>query len=338
MLRIANPIYDSVFKHLMEHQEVAKGLLSCLLGLKITELTPCPQEISDHQVVGLGYERGSVRVFRIDFSAVIRLTDGTEKRVLIELQKASNSSVTERFRYYLGKHYAIPATQAPVVPIVAIYILGYWLDQQFPVVTRVKRHYLNALTDSKVTDEQGKILTDPFIENLSHDAVVVQIPAIQRDCSDHPTDPQAAELAMSLQLFNQHLRGPNHHFLTLSEAEVAHAPMWLKEMLRLLTGAAADEATQNQMRLEDEFTTAWDDMMEKLATETKEKEQALTVQAEERRLKEEERRLKEEERGLKEDERRQKEEQRRLKEEALSKLAEMETLLAEFRRKEDRDQ
>jgi hypothetical protein len=286
MLRIANPIYDSVFKHLMEHLEVAKGLLSCLLGVEILELAACPQEISDSQVVGIGHQRGNVRVFRIDFSALIRLADRSEKRVLIELQKASNTSVTERFRYYLGKHYAIPATQAPVVPIVAIYLLGYWLDEKFPVITRVKRQYLHGLTDTKLTDENGQALSDPFIENLTHDAVVVQIPAIQRDCADHRLAGPAAELAMFLQLFNQKLCDDSKHFLTLSETELANAPTWLKEMLRLLTGAAADQETRNQMRLEDEITVAWDVMVEEVASLKQQKETALAAQEEERRQKE----------------------------------------------------
>ena len=324
MLRIANPIYDSVFKHLMEHQEVARGLLSCLLGVEILELTPCPQEITDQKVVGLGYERGSVRIFRIDFSALILQSDGAKKRVLIELQKASNSSVEERFRFYLGKHYAIPVAKATVTPIVAIYILGYWLDKQFPVVTRVKRHCINGLTGARVQDGNGNDLTDEFIENLTHDAVVLQIPAIDRDCQATRPDPKAAELAMFLQLFNQKLCTEGNHVLTLSEDEVDHAPEWLKEMLRLLTGVAGDEETQKLMRLEDEITAAWDGIVEELAA-------AIAAQEEERRQKEEERGQKEEERRQKEEERRQKEEERRQKETALQKIAELEQLLEEAR-------
>ena len=310
MLRIANPIYDSVFKHLMEHLEVARGLLSCLLGVEIVELTPCPQEITDQKVVGLGYERGNVRIFRIDFSALILQSDGAKKRVLIELQKASNSSVEERFRFYLGKHYAIPVAKATVTPIVAIYILGYWLDKQFPVVTRVKRHCINGLTGARVQDGHGNDLTDEFIENLTHDAVVLQIPAIDRDCQATRLDPKAAELAMFLQLFNQKLRSEGNHVLTLSEDEVDHAPEWLKEMLRLLTGVAGDEETQRLMRLEDEITAAWDGIVEELAQQTQLKEAAIAAQEEERR---------------------QKEEERRQKETALQKIAELEQLLEEAR-------
>ena len=83
MLKIANPLYDSVFKHLMENQEVASGLISTLLGVEILELTPQPQEITDNeitenQVARLGVDEGWLRVFRIDFSALVRLADGTE--------------------------------------------------------------------------------------------------------------------------------------------------------------------------------------------------------------------------------------------------------------------
>ena len=45
-LKIANPIYDSVFKHLMENQEIARGLLSRLMGVEVISLEPRPQEMT----------------------------------------------------------------------------------------------------------------------------------------------------------------------------------------------------------------------------------------------------------------------------------------------------
>lgn len=46
MTLIANPIYDSVFKYLMEDDRVAKILLSALLKKEIVELQMRRQEYS----------------------------------------------------------------------------------------------------------------------------------------------------------------------------------------------------------------------------------------------------------------------------------------------------
>jgi hypothetical protein len=47
MVTNANPIYDTVFKQLMENEVVARGLLSSLLDLEITDIQLRPQEVTD---------------------------------------------------------------------------------------------------------------------------------------------------------------------------------------------------------------------------------------------------------------------------------------------------
>ena len=44
-MQIANPMYDAVFKHLMEDKKIAKLFLSALTGLDIRSLQPLPQEL-----------------------------------------------------------------------------------------------------------------------------------------------------------------------------------------------------------------------------------------------------------------------------------------------------
>ncbi|NBO20164.1 MAG: hypothetical protein EBV03_13280 [Proteobacteria bacterium] len=71
-MRIANPIYDSVFKRLMENRDIARGLLSRLLGVSILELEARPQETSAQAFApSLMPEQGIVRLFRVDFAAVV---------------------------------------------------------------------------------------------------------------------------------------------------------------------------------------------------------------------------------------------------------------------------
>jgi hypothetical protein len=52
---------------------------------------------------------------------------------------------------------------------VTIYFLGEGLEFVDVPVLKVNRHYLDAATGDKV------LITDPFVEGLTHDAIVVQI-------------------------------------------------------------------------------------------------------------------------------------------------------------------
>ena len=66
---IANPIYDVVFKYLMEDERAARLVLSTIIDEEIEELRFTPRERTAH-VPSLG-----VTVYRLDFSAVIRTAE-----------------------------------------------------------------------------------------------------------------------------------------------------------------------------------------------------------------------------------------------------------------------
>lgn len=162
---IANPIYDTVFKFLMEDHEVAKQLLSAIIGEEIVELEVRPQEQTTPS------DRFLLTVFRVDFKAIIRTADGTQKKVLIELQKSNHAFDIPRFRQYLGSNYVQPDIVDGIptnLPLLPIYFLGFPLTINKPVL-KIGRNYQDVST--------GQILNekDDFIEHLSHDCFVVQI-------------------------------------------------------------------------------------------------------------------------------------------------------------------
>ena len=97
-MHIANPIYDVVFKYLMDDSKIARLFISTIIGEKIISLDFLPQE----KVVEL--ENRSLTVYRLDFSAKIQTADGY-KNVLIEIQKAKFATDIMRFRRYLGEQY-----------------------------------------------------------------------------------------------------------------------------------------------------------------------------------------------------------------------------------------
>ena len=64
-MRIANPLYDVIFKYLMEHTMIAIDILSAILGENIVSLELKPQEL-------VGQTDSGVTVTRMDFKAVIK--------------------------------------------------------------------------------------------------------------------------------------------------------------------------------------------------------------------------------------------------------------------------
>ena len=72
---IANPIYDVVFKYLMEDIEIAKGLISRIIHEEVEALEFNAQEPSfDRQYSVLS-------LFRMDFLAKIKTNSGESKLI-----------------------------------------------------------------------------------------------------------------------------------------------------------------------------------------------------------------------------------------------------------------
>jgi len=179
MTKVANPIYDVVFKYLLSDNKIAKLLISDLLGVEINTLEFRPQEFTTDP------DNKTLTVYRIDFKAEIVLSNGEKLVVLIEIQKAKFTTDLIRFRKYLSEQYGSKQNtieqEAKTIPlpIITIYFLGYGLDnnKNIPII-RVKRQYLDNHNGDLL---QGKEL---FIETLTHDSIIVQIPALKKQRRD----------------------------------------------------------------------------------------------------------------------------------------------------------
>jgi hypothetical protein len=323
MVTIANPIYDTVFKHLMENQVVARGLLSSLLDLEITDIQLRPQEVTDvHYATPLSLldQNLNLRIFRLDFTAVVKLKQGGTRKVIIELQKAGKSEALMRFRGYLGRTYQSREkddTGRPL-PILAIYILGFLASPARPALILSRNGLFNGIT-SEPLPALKNAEDDHFFQALTHDCAYVQIPRI-KDLTGE------SEVELALRMFNQSYVKENKHFLILTDEHILTGPPWLRQAFRMLQTAVADEEVQKAMAVEDQLA----EILEDLAKESQQLQQKLD---EERRLKEEERRLKEEALSKTDEERRLKEEERRLKEAAMAKAEAAELELAELKRR-----
>ena len=237
MTLIANPIYDSVFKFLLEDERAAKILLSALLKQEVRDLKMRRNEYTNLQ-------QTRISLFRIDFSAKIVDASGTERLVLIELQKTWLATETLRFRQYLGTQYLnkeniVEETPGGFgLPIISIYILGHKIGDLDQPVVYVRRHYLDY--DNR---EIRKGVPDPFIESLTHDSIIVQLPYLKENARNY--------LERILSIFDQGLRiSSDDHLLNIDEEKMGVDELLL---VRRLTLAAASPEIRREMQVEDEI-------------------------------------------------------------------------------------
>ena len=183
---IANPIYDTVFKKMMENERVAKFFIGTLMEQQIESVEVKPQEFTySDELAGLA-------VFRLDFIATIKTETGEYKKILIEIQKAKNQIDLMRFRRYLGEQYKKEdkvKNENLALPITTIYILGFTLPEINSACIKVERNYKD-LINKKIIDKKSD-----FVEKLTHDAFIVQV--------DRITDRYQTSLDKLLSVFEQ---------------------------------------------------------------------------------------------------------------------------------------
>jgi uncharacterized protein YukE len=190
------------------------------------------------------------------------------------LQKGNVAFDITRFRKYLGSNY----TKADHVrdgagkvlkslPIIAIYFLGFELDNIFTPVVRASHYYYDVV--------QGQTLQvkNDFVEQLIHDCFVIQIPRL--------TNSMQSRLEKMLAIFDQTyiVEGDNRR-LSVPDTWLQDAE--LKAFLQRLAYPLFDEAMQNQAEAEDELVEELDDLhrqLEQNKDEIEKKDKAIQEQA-----------------------------------------------------------
>jgi hypothetical protein len=259
MIQIANPIYDSVFKYIMQNNKVCIILLGALLNRDIIEV-----EVISNELVRAGLKKFAV--LRLDFLAKIKNPDGSIETVSIELQKSEKSTEIARFRSYLASLYDTRANDVEVIErknrrgktvkierknpyhIIAIYILGHALDGiDEPVI-------YNAPNPVGATGKPIENATaNPFFNNLTHDTIIVQIPKLRKNVQ--------SRVEQFLDIFDQSRTMPkNEHFLLIDDYE--DKPEGFNTIVRELARAAADRQTKFEMDIEDEYAEDIEDRIE----------------------------------------------------------------------------
>lgn len=242
IVHIANPIYDSVFKYLMEDERIAKTILSALLKKDVVSISARPHEYANET-------RDKISKFRIDFAANIREADGKEHLILVELQKTWLETETLRFRQYLGAQYSNKrnidrnSREGYAIPLVTIYLLGHRVgDIEEPVV------YVNHQSYDYYGNVVTKGMPDPFIESLVHNSIIVQIPLLHGQINNR--------LDKVLSVFDQSKADADDpHVLSLDEKDYEGDDS-MEYIVHRLTEAAADADMRQDMNVEDVYYSA----------------------------------------------------------------------------------
>ena len=241
MLHIANPLYDTAFKYLMEDERIAKTILAALIKREIVSIEMRPNEYSNTT-------KDKIAMFRIDFAARVRDADGGEKLILIELQKTGVETETLRFRQYLGAQYSNPANMVSedklrfAYPIITIYVMGHRVgDIDVPVLyvgRKYSDYYGNEVTNG---------IPDPFVDSLTHESIVVQVPLLRGQINNR--------VEKFLDIFCQDRKDKdNPQLLNINESMMEDEEM--RPIIIRLASAASDADVRRGMSIEEEILTA----------------------------------------------------------------------------------
>ena len=283
---IANPVYDVVFKYLLEDNAIAKLMVSSIIGENIVHLKAKPQEYTIEKAEAEG--ENPLTVYRLDFAATIKTDTGSHKLVTIEMQKASLPTDIMRFRRYLGDRYSNDSNRSDegkALQIYTIYFLGKDLGicdtpvlSVFPVIQDV--------ATQTVVEGQNE-----FINSLNHKCWIVQINCLK--------ERRRNELEQLLSVFDQSNLTDDNHILNVCEEDFSEK---LRPVIRRLKSAASNRAIKIQMREEDGMARFMQDWLYNETKVLKEAfaEQGNTIKEQDHTIKEQGSTIKEQDHTIKE--------------------------------------
>ena len=255
---VANPIYDVVFKYLMEDERIARTILSALLKKDVVEVHVRRNEYSNRS-------RETLSIFRIDFGATIRDEEGKRQTILIEIQKTQVDSELLRFRQYLGAQYDNKENMEGggrslhALPMVAVYLLGHTVGNIEAPVVYVSHQVYDY--DHNVVEDG---LNNPFVESLTHDSIIVQIPRLHGRINNR--------LDKVLSIFDQtHVTSRKDQQTIDIDPTLYGGDSDMEPILRKLMEASCDGDVRREMDVEDEFFS----VLKSRETEIMEKDRQL---------------------------------------------------------------
>jgi chromosome segregation ATPase len=148
-----------------------------------------------------------------------------------------------------------------VLPILSIYFLGHKLEHISVPLIKVKRRYYDVATQQEINDKEE------FIESLTHDSFIIQIPYLRAKYQ--------SEAEQLLRVFDQTQSAGDHHILNIKEEDY---PEKYQPLIRRLLRAVAEPKIRKTMDIEDQIVAELEDLdrqIARLGQSVIEKDQAL---------------------------------------------------------------
>ncbi len=183
-MTIANPLYDTFFKKLMENDRVAKFFIGTLFEQNIhalqviTQEFPNPKNVdkSSSETIGSmeqqSQEVSSKNFFQLDFIVTILTDTGEPEKVHVEIQKIKNFIEPRMLSNFQAVHYNRKGTfdyEKRKLPSITIYILGFNLPEIQSACIKLENTYEDLISNKKINHKID------FIEKLSQDCYILQV-------------------------------------------------------------------------------------------------------------------------------------------------------------------
>jgi len=172
-MKLLNPLFDTVFKYLLEDLDIAKAIIEAVIKKEITELYPSPQESSSHEIK---IKYSTLAMIRQDFVAVIKSVknDGSYEyeKVIIEVQKSPVTPEIARFRNYLSDKYRKKSSigdKQCYLPIKTIYLLEDIFNPSLPAILGRRGVYYDEIENTIFKGDR-----DEIVELFNHDSWFIQ--------------------------------------------------------------------------------------------------------------------------------------------------------------------
>ena len=134
------------------------------------------------------------------------------------------------------------------MPILSIYFLGHKLEHITVPIIKVQRQYYDVTTGEEIKQREE------FIESLTHDSFIIQIP--------HLRQKYQTEVEQLLNVFDQKNATSDHHILNVKEQDF---PEKYRPLIRRLQRAIAEPDVRKTMDIEDEILEDLQDFEREIA-------------------------------------------------------------------------
>ena len=161
-IRILNPVYDSVFKILLENNFIAKGIVELITNFEIEELEAIPSERAKDKLL----KKYDIAMYSLDFVAKIKTKSNTSEHIIIEMQKSAITPHIERFRQYLGdelrRKVRVRQNNGKIkemhLPITTIYFIEKSFNKKLPPILLADKIYYDVLNKKEYKKDVGNLI------------------------------------------------------------------------------------------------------------------------------------------------------------------------------------